>query len=127
MRRSLSSMAWAGFKPARKGVALRHLPLRWKPYNFLAQKFPSPGGVPVRAGWSRGRVGQITCPPGRNSIADNHPGALRHPSTGGEYFLSVNCRFQRTVIRNCGNVRAKQLGEGAIRKKDAPCFDIISQ
>jgi len=56
-------MVGAGLKPARKGVVLRHPPLRRKQYNFLVQKFPSPGGVPARAGWSRGRVGEITCPP----------------------------------------------------------------
>jgi len=33
----------------------------------------------------------------------------------------------RIAVRSCENVRAKQLGEYAIPKKEAPCFEIISQ
>gem|GEM_PF-3435179 len=55
-------LPWRG---ARKGgvVAWTSGTNHLSPCYILLQKFPSPGGVPARAGWSHGRAGQITCPP----------------------------------------------------------------
>jgi len=47
----------AGFKPARKGVALRH------PHYVVNDIIFCYKNSPPLEGWSRGRVGQITCPP----------------------------------------------------------------
>jgi len=144
-----SFLVRAGFKPARKGGAPATPALRRKLDNSCYKNSPPVEGCPLGRGgrvnkWDKSPVPLLQAskrqklhlrrPPRRFAPPLHRRGIILRS------FLSVNCRLhrmlkralsessdQRTAVRSCENVRAKQLGEYAIPKKDAPCFEIIFQ